>query len=55
MAQELKSIFLIQQTNQSIFTSCHNTIVKETSIWCTNAVAVSSVLPTVISMADLTD
>ena len=44
---------VIQQTNQSICTSCDNTIVKKTSILCTNKVAVSSVLPGVISMADL--
>ena len=33
MTQELKPLFLIQQTDQSICTSCDNTIVKETSIF----------------------
>ena len=33
MTQELKPLFLIQQTDQSICTSCNNTIVKETTIF----------------------
>ena len=33
MTQKLKPLFLIQQTNQSIYTSCDNTIVKETALF----------------------
>lgn len=33
MTQELKPLFLIQQTDQVICTSCDNTIVKETNIF----------------------
>ena len=33
MTQELKPLFLIQQTDQSICTSCDNVVVKETSIF----------------------
>ena len=36
MTQELKPLFLIQQTDQSICTSCDNAIVKETSIFVLN-------------------
>ena len=33
MTQELKPLFLIQQTDQSICTSCNNSIVKETTVF----------------------
>lgn len=33
MTEELKSLFLIQQSNQSICSSCNNAIIKNTSIF----------------------